>query len=163
MGAPDATRLILPSRATSLADARRFVDQHAVQAGFSPMARDEISLAVTEAVSNAVQYGSPAGEADTVEVSVMQNGPRLIITVRDHGRPFTPPTPSLPDPAAFAEHGRGLFLMQQLMDDVRFSRDDGTVVCMTKTRQPGTRAAGDGGPSPSAAPRGAAPRRIGDT
>ena len=128
-------RLLLPSRVSSLAEARRFVDRHAVQAGFSPMARDEISLAVTEAVSNAVRYGSPAGEADTVEVSVMQEGPQLIITVRDHGRPFSPPPPSLPDPAAFAEHGRGLFLMQQLMDEVKFSRDDGTVVRMIKTRQ----------------------------
>jgi anti-sigma regulatory factor (Ser/Thr protein kinase) len=77
-----------------------------------------------------------------VEMCVMQEGPRLIITVRDHGQPFTPPTPTLPDPAAFAEHGRGLFLMQQLMDDVRFSRDDGTVVRMTKTRRPDTRAGG---------------------
>jgi serine/threonine-protein kinase RsbW len=162
MGASDAMRLMLPSRPSALAAARRFVDQHAVQAGFSPLARDEISLAVTEAVSNAVRYGSPAGEADTVEVSVMQEGSRITITVRDHGRPFSPPTPSLPDPAAFAEHGRGLFLMQQLMDEVRFSRDDGTVVSMTKIRQPGTRAAGDGGTSPPAAPQGAAPRPIGD-
>jgi anti-sigma regulatory factor (Ser/Thr protein kinase) len=72
MGASDAARLILPSRATALAEARRFVDGHALQAGFSPLDRDEISLAVTEAVSNAVQYGSPAGETDTVEVSVQQ-------------------------------------------------------------------------------------------
>jgi serine/threonine-protein kinase RsbW len=136
MGASDAARLILPSRATALAEARRFVDGHALQAGFSPLDRDEISLAVTEAVSNAVQYGSPAGETDTVEVSVQQEGPRLIITVRDHGRPFTPLPPSLPDPAAFAEHGRGLFLMQQLMDDVQFSRENGTVVRMIKDRKP---------------------------
>jgi serine/threonine-protein kinase RsbW len=136
MGAPDATCLILPSRAAALAEARRFVDRFAAAAGFSPADREEISLAVTEAVSNAVQYGSPAGEADTVEVCVMQEGPRLSITVRDHGRPFTPSTPSLPDPAAFAEHGRGLYLMYQLMDEVRFSRDDGTVVRMTKTRRP---------------------------
>ena len=135
MGAPDDASIILPSRASALTEARRFVDQHAVRAGFSAMARDEISLAVTEAVSNAVRYGSPAGESDTVELSVAEEGPHLIITVRDHGQPFSPPTPSLPDPAAFAEHGRGLFLMQQLMDEVRFSRDDGTVVRMTKTRQ----------------------------
>jgi serine/threonine-protein kinase RsbW len=136
MEAPDASRLLLPSRVSALAEARHFVDRHAAQAGFSPLARDEISLAVTEAVSNAVRYGSPAGEADTVELCVKQEGPRLIITVRDHGPPFQPPPPSLPDPAAFAEHGRGLYLMQQLMDEVLFSRDDGTVVRMTKARQP---------------------------
>jgi serine/threonine-protein kinase RsbW len=133
--AVDGARIILPSRATALADARHFVDEHARRAGFSDVARGELSLAVTEAVSNAVRYGSPAGDADTVELSVEVEDPRLIVTVRDHGGPFTPPAPSLPDPALFAEHGRGLYLMQQLMDDVQFSRNGGTVVRMTKVRQ----------------------------
>jgi serine/threonine-protein kinase RsbW len=135
MGAADDARIILPGRAAALVDARRFVDEHARRAGFSGPARDEISLAVTEAVSNAIRHGSPAGEADTVELGVQVEDPRLIITIRDHGGPFTPPKPSLPDPADFAEHGRGLFLMQQLMDEVQFSRDDGTLVRMTKIRQ----------------------------
>jgi len=135
MGAVDGAGIILPGRASALGDARRFVDEHARRAGFSDLARDEISLAVTEAVSNAIRHGSPAGEADTVELRVQVEDPRLIVTVRDHGGPFTPPTPSLPDPTAFAEHGRGLFLMQQLMDEVQFSWDGGTVVRMTKIRQ----------------------------
>jgi serine/threonine-protein kinase RsbW len=134
MGAADGTRIILPGRASSLAEARRFIDEHARRAGFSDLARAEIVLAVTEAVSNAIRHGSPAGEADTVELSAEMEGPRLIVTVRDHGDPFTPPTPALPDPALFSEHGRGLYLMQQLMDEVRFSRNGGTVVRMTKTR-----------------------------
>lgn len=134
MGAADGARIILPGRASALVDARRFVDEHARRSGFSELARDEISLAVTEAVSNAIQHGSPAGEADTVELAVQAEGPRLLVTVRDHGGPFHPPTPTLPDPAAFAEHGRGLFLMQHLMDEVRFSHENGTVVRMTKTR-----------------------------
>jgi serine/threonine-protein kinase RsbW len=130
----DEGRISLPSRATSLLEARRFVDRFAAHAGFSPLARDEISLAVCEAVSNAVRHGSPAGEADQVELQVELDGPRLVVTVRDHGAPFSPPEPSLPDPAEFADHGRGLFLMHHLMDEVRFSRDRGTVVRMTKKR-----------------------------
>lgn len=133
--AADGTHLTLPGRATALADARHFVDEHARRAHFSDLARDEIGLAVTEAVSNAIRHGSPAGEADTVDLSVEVKGPRLTVIVRDHGGPFTPPAPSLPDPALYAEHGRGLFLMQQLMDQVQFSRDHGTVVRMTKTRK----------------------------
>lgn len=135
MGAADGARIILPARASALVDARRFVDEHARRAGFSDLARDEISLAVTEAVSNAVRHGSPAGESDTVELCVQTEGPRFMTTVTDHGGPFDPPTPTLPDPAAFAEHGRGLFLMYQLMDEVRISRENGTVVRMTKTRR----------------------------
>ena len=135
MGAADVACIILPGRASALVDARRFVDEHARRAGFSELARDEISLAVTEAVSNAIRHGSPAGEADTVELGVQTEDPRLMITIRDHGGPFTPPNPTLPDPAAFAEHGRGLYLMYHLMDEVQFSREGGTVVRMTKVRR----------------------------
>ena len=109
MGAVDDARIVLPGRASALVDARRFVDEYARRAGFSDLARDEISLAVTEAVSNAVRHGSPAGKADTIDLAVQVEGPRLIITVRDHGGPFTPPTPALPDPAAFADMGAGFF------------------------------------------------------
>jgi serine/threonine-protein kinase RsbW len=136
MGAANEGRIILPSQASSLAEARHFVDPYAVQAGFSEPDREEISLAVTEAVSNAIRHGSPAGAADHVSLSVAVDGKRLVITVQDHGPCFSPPKPSLPDPAEFAEHGRGLFLMSQLMDDVRFSWDKGTVVRMTRKRRP---------------------------
>src|SRR5438034_5554428 len=132
MGAADVGRIFLPSRASALGDARRFVDQVAARAGFSGPAREEISLAVTEAVSNAIRHGSPAGEADQVELGVEWQAPRLVVTVRDHGPPFSPPLPSLPDPATFAEHGRGLFLMHHLMDEIQFEADGGTVVRMIK-------------------------------
>ena len=58
------------------------VDQFAVRAGFSEPNREEVSLAVTEAVSNAIRHGSPAGAADHVSLSVEMEGKRLVITVR---------------------------------------------------------------------------------
>jgi hypothetical protein len=98
--------------------------------------RGELDLAARESLlREGERHGSPAGEADTIDLAVQVEGPRLMVTVRDHGAPFTPPTPALPDPAAFAEHGRGLFLMHHLMDEVKFSRDAGTVVRMTKIRR----------------------------
>jgi serine/threonine-protein kinase RsbW len=132
MGVADVGRILLPSRASALRDARRFVDQVAARAGFSHPAREEISLAVTEAVSNAIRHGSPAGEADHVELRVEWQDPWLVVIVRDHGPPFSPPKPTLPDPATFAEHGRGLFLMHHLMDKIQFEADGGTVVRMIK-------------------------------
>src|SRR3954452_25358761 len=134
MRAADVGQMVLPSRASALGDARRFVDEWAARAGFSGPAREEISLAVTEAVSNAIRHGSPAGEPDQVDLDVEQKGPRLVVTGRDHGPPFHPPTPPLPDPATVAEHGRGLFLMHVLMDQVQFEANGGTVVRMTKER-----------------------------
>jgi serine/threonine-protein kinase RsbW len=135
MEAADDRQLFLPSRAAALSDARRFVDQVAERAGFVEAAREEISLAVTEAVSNAIRYGSPAGEADQIELRVAWQAPRLVTTVRDHGPLCALPPPSLPDPASFADHGRGRFLMHQLMDEVRYEWDAGMVVRMIKEKQ----------------------------
>lgn len=128
--------LILPSRAASLAVARRFVDDYLRKAGFSDAARAEIVLAVNEAVCNAIRYGSPAGEADQVELDLVMEGTCLIATVRDHGPPIPSPTPSLPDPRSFAGHGRGVFLMHRLMDNVLYRWDGGTIVRMTRQKRP---------------------------
>jgi serine/threonine-protein kinase RsbW len=135
MGALDGGHISLPSRASSLLDARRFVDGFAARAGFSSLARDDISLAVTEAVSNAIRHGSPGGEADHVDLQVELDETGMVVTVRDHGSSFCPPNPSLPDPAEFADHGRGLYIMDKLMDKVRFDYDRGTVVRMVKKRR----------------------------
>jgi serine/threonine-protein kinase RsbW len=131
----DHGTLILPSRASALADARRLVDEYARRAGFSDIDRAEIVLAANEAVSNAMRHGSPAGEADHVELLVEVEGPRLVVTVRDHGSPDRLPSPSLPDPTEYANNGRGVFLMCQMMDEVEFMRDGGTVVRMSKQRR----------------------------
>jgi serine/threonine-protein kinase RsbW len=134
MRAQDAGHIRLPSRAASLQDARRFVDEFADRAGFSPPTRNDISLAVTEAVSNAIRHGSPGGEADHVDLQVELAESELVVTVRDHGTFLSPPTPSLPDPTDYSDHGRGLYLMYELMDEVRIEQDGGTVVIMVKKR-----------------------------
>jgi anti-sigma regulatory factor (Ser/Thr protein kinase) len=126
----------LPNRETSLPLARQIVDDYAREAGFSEIARSEICLAVHEAVTNAFRYGSPAGEADSVDLQLEMEGSGLVVSVRDHGPFVRLPRPSLPDPASFAGRGRGLFLMCCLMDKVQFDWIDGTVVRMTKWKQP---------------------------
>jgi anti-sigma regulatory factor (Ser/Thr protein kinase) len=80
----------------------------------------DVLLALDEAVSNAIRHGSRAG--DPVEVSVESDSEWVEMSVRDGGP--TPRLPRLPaePPPALETGGRGLWLILQLVDEVRLQR-----------------------------------------
>jgi anti-sigma regulatory factor (Ser/Thr protein kinase) len=82
---------------------------------------EEVVLAVDEAVTNAILYGS--GEGQPVEVAVEVKADWVEATVLDHG-PALPPPPRLAggDTGALGTHGRGLWLLRRLVDEVRLER-----------------------------------------
>jgi len=94
----------------------------------------EIETAVREAVANAVVHGAKEDPAKTVQVWVGCDESRsVIIGVRDPGPGFDPseiPSPIHSD-QVYSEHGRGIYLINQLMDDVRFERG-GSEIWMRK-------------------------------
>jgi len=81
---------------------------------------DALHLALLEALSNAIIHGKPG---KTIEVcAVCDDQARVVIAV-DHGDGFDPAV--LADPLSgeniFAGHGRGVFLMRHLVDEVEFN------------------------------------------
>jgi len=94
----------------------------------------EVELALHEALANAVTHGCGNDPSKKIEVCVACDESRgLLIVVRDPGPGFDPA--SIPSPIVgenvFAEHGRGIYLVNQLMDEVRFERG-GTEIHMRK-------------------------------
>jgi serine/threonine-protein kinase RsbW len=91
----------------------------------------DVLLALDEAVSNAIRHGSRAGEP--VLVSVESDGEWVEMTVRDAGpSPRLPRLPAEPPPA-LQTGGRGLWLILQLVDEVRLQRiQDGTRLTMRR-------------------------------
>lgn len=94
----------------------------------------EIETALREALANAVVHGCKNNQQESVNVSVSCDQDREIrMVVRDSGCGFDPD--SIPDPTEHkhlhATHGRGLFLIQQFMDEVRHQRG-GTEIFMRK-------------------------------
>ena len=78
-------------------------------------------LALVEACNNAVLYATPAGQKKPVAIDLLINASRLELQVTDHTREFDWPTRlELPQPEA--EHGRGLFIIQSLMEEVCYLR-----------------------------------------
>jgi len=83
----------------------------------------EIETALREALANAVRYGCDHNASKTVQLSVACDQERgMVIVVRDPGPGFDPA--QVPSPIAaeqlFSDHGRGIFLISQLMDHVEF-------------------------------------------
>ncbi|HZQ92695.1 MAG TPA: ATP-binding protein [Terriglobales bacterium] len=94
--------------------------------GISLQKQAEIALAVTEAVVNAVVHGSGADRGKTVRCIVgCDASGGVLIAVRDSGPGYDPA--SIADPLSREglqrDHGRGLHLIRQLMDEVTFAHN----------------------------------------
>ncbi len=85
----------------------------------------EIELALNEALVNAIQHGSAHDPAKKIQCCVACDQARgMLIVVRDAGPGFDPA--SIPNPVmgrnVFSTHGRGIYLINQLVDEVRFEK-----------------------------------------
>ena len=94
----------------------------------------EIETALMEAIANAVRHGAKNDSTKRVECVVICEEPQgMLIIVRDPGPGFDPFR--VPDPLngenIYSNHGRGIFLINQLMDEVKFERN-GTEIHMRK-------------------------------
>jgi serine/threonine-protein kinase RsbW len=86
----------------------------------------EIEMALREALANAVLHGCKADPSKKIECSVTEDKDRgILIVVRDPGEGFDPA--KLPCPTdeqnVFSDHGRGIYLISTLMDEVRYERN----------------------------------------
>src|ERR1700746_746110 len=95
---------------------------------------DAIELALTEALANAVVHGAKGDPKKIVECDVACDETRgMLIVVRDPGPGFDPG--QIPNPVVgeniYSNHGRGIFLINTLMDEVQF-KNNGKEIHMIK-------------------------------
>lgn len=92
-----------------------------------------LNLVLTEAVANAIQYGSPTDQKNTVRICISIDGKTLCVRVYDHGQGFDLEALPTPDSADLTEHGRGIFFIRSLMDSVEYRKtESGNVLEMRK-------------------------------
>jgi serine/threonine-protein kinase RsbW len=109
-----------------------FVELAVAKFRVAPDAHGNILVSLTEAVNNAIIHGNRLDRSKTVEVRLHKRGDGLLsLVVRDEGKGFD--YKNLPDPTAIENRctcgGRGVFLMRQLSDGIKF-RENGRCVEM---------------------------------
>ena len=85
----------------------------------------EIELVLNEALTNAIKHGSAHDPSKQIQCCVACDHTRgMLIVVRDPGPGFDPA--SIPNPVVgqnlFSTSGRGIYLINQLVDEVRFEK-----------------------------------------
>jgi serine/threonine-protein kinase RsbW len=85
----------------------------------------EVEIALLEALANAVVHGAKNDPSKEIECCVACDESRgLLLIIRDPGQGFDPA--SVPSPVVgqnlFASHGRGIYMINQLMDEVRYEK-----------------------------------------
>jgi anti-sigma regulatory factor (Ser/Thr protein kinase) len=114
-----------------LKDARDFAERAAADFGLDGDACYDVKLAMSEAVTNAIQHGS-ASPSDPIQIAVDAEGPALVFEVLDTGR-FVP---RVMRRGELSESGRGLEFMRVLMDEVDLRPgNSGTLMRFAKRRR----------------------------
>jgi serine/threonine-protein kinase RsbW len=128
----DEMILNIPSDFKFLGAVDAAIQDLAREFAFSQNTINDVSTALVEACSNAIEHGNKFDNGKRVRVSLRFNGNGLTARVSDEGEGFdfdaklnqAGPT----DP--MSERGRGLMIMQAFTDELNFSFDAGKGLCV---------------------------------
>jgi serine/threonine-protein kinase RsbW len=122
--------LFLPRDAASVPVSRQVLTGCLETLGVTPDTRLDIALALTEACANVIRH---AGPGDEYEVLARVTGGRCIIEVVNTGNGQGVMTPGRGLAPLDAEHGRGLKIMDAVVDELSLTGNrDGTTVHFEK-------------------------------
>jgi serine/threonine-protein kinase RsbW len=126
--------LFLPRDAASVPVSRKVLDGCLDTLGVTADIRTDIALALSEACANVIQH---AGPGDEYEVLARARDGRCIIEVLNTGPLAEPAIPVGVPVSPTAEHGRGLKIMDAVVDDLRLTSNgrEGTTVHFEKELQ----------------------------
>lgn len=138
----EVVELEIPARPDFLSLARLVITGAAnVEPSFSDDRLEDLRIAVSEAVTNAIEAHVSSGAEERVVLRCDLAEDRIEVEVIDRGSGFDPETaPTAPAPEdpdrLLHESGLGIPLMRQLVDETEFrASPTGTVVRLVVTRE----------------------------
>jgi serine/threonine-protein kinase RsbW len=132
--APARFEFVLPADVHAISPVVGWVMRLVSELEYAAGKEFEIELALREALANAIMHGCKADPAKKIECTVTGDKNRgILVVVRDPGPGFD--VASLPSPTEgqnlHADHGRGVYLINKLMDEVKYERN-GSEIHMRK-------------------------------
>ncbi len=131
-------KLELLSKIEKVEEAAYFAEKAAKDMNFSDSDVDDIAIALTEAVSNAMIHGNKNDVTKKVIIEIMEKPDRMIMNVLDEGVGFDPHNiddPLLPE-NLLRESGRGVFILKSLMDRIDYSFEKNrTMIILEKMKR----------------------------
>lgn len=116
------TSFTIDSKSESIQIVEKHIDEICKEISINEDFYGNILIAVTESVNNAIHHGNKSNPAKSVKIGVEKTEDQLLFRVEDEGDGFD--FDNLPDPTDPANiekpHGRGVFLMKNLADEVEF-------------------------------------------
>jgi serine/threonine-protein kinase RsbW len=130
-----------PARFEFLDEIRDLVAHVAREGGFSDKLIYSLQLAADEAASNIIEHAYEGVSDASLFITCDMQGEHLVITMRDHGKPFDPSVVKEPDlKADLSERqigGLGIYLMRKLMDSVQYETHPRTGNLLTLIKRRG--------------------------
>lgn len=99
------------------------MDEVFTEYGLNKNSFHRVFLGISEAVSNSIVHGNCGNKEKCVIIRVVLNDNNLLVEVTDEGEGFA--VDCINDPTCFenvmCENGRGIFIIHQCADDVKYS------------------------------------------
>lgn len=120
-----------PSKIENISIIERLVDELTQQYRINSEIYGNILVSMVEAVNNAIIHGNKLDENKSVKVEYEVENDVFMFSIKDEGNGFD--YKNLPDPTSPENiekpHGRGLFLISHLVDELTFE-DNGSKLCV---------------------------------
>lgn len=130
-----AHELVISSELDNINKVEKFSQKICKESGLSSEQSDNMAIALTELVINAIVHGNNQDKKKKVTLQAVLKENGIEISIEDEGPGFNPG--ELPDPTnpqnIWKEHGRGIFLVQNLIDEVSFRQtSEGMKIILTE-------------------------------
>ncbi len=132
-------KITIPSRLEELKNIEKLSCKVSKKMRLTEDERNNLSIAITEAVGNAIIHGNKKDPEKKVSITLKLTDDRIVVEVKDQGKGFDPD--SLADPRdpknLLKENGRGIFILKTLMDKVTYSfSPEGTTLTFIMKKKP---------------------------
>lgn len=121
--------IILANDISELSNLTAFIDEVGEAFSLAPDVVFNLNLVIEEAVVNVINYAYPKEEHQYIYLSAKLHEDSIVLVLTDTGKEFDPTLAPEADITLSAEEreigGLGIFLIRQIMNEVRYERIDG--------------------------------------